>query len=61
MPCITPHLTSAMAMFGFFASFYVVLLILETWFANRPFIVAQAQQRTDLLGRVLPPADPGLP
>ena len=48
---ITPHLTSAMAMFGFFASFYVVLLILETWFAYRPFIVEQAQTRTDLLGR----------
>jgi len=48
---ITPHLTSAMAMFGFFASFYVVLLILETWFAYRPFIVEQAQKRTDLLGR----------
>jgi Ni/Fe-hydrogenase subunit HybB-like protein len=48
---LTPHLSSAMAMFGFFASFYVVLLIIETWFANRPFIVAQAQQRFDLLGR----------
>jgi len=48
---ITPHLTSAMAMFGFFASFYVILLIIEGWFANRPFIVEQAQTRTDLLGR----------
>ncbi len=48
---ITPHLTSAMAMFGFFATFYVVLLILETWFAYRPFIVEQAQTRKDLLGR----------
>ena len=48
---ITPHLTSAMAMFGFFASFYVALLILEGWFAYRPFIVEQAQERTDLLGR----------
>jgi len=48
---ITPHLSSAMAMFGFFASFYVVLLILEGWFAYRPFIVKQAQERTGLLGR----------
>ncbi len=48
---ITPHLTSAMAMFGFFASFYVALLILEGWFAYRPFIVGQAQTRTGLLGR----------
>jgi Ni/Fe-hydrogenase subunit HybB-like protein len=47
---ITPHLTSAMAAFGFFASFYVALLILEGWFAYRPFIVEQAQKRTGLLG-----------
>jgi Ni/Fe-hydrogenase subunit HybB-like protein len=49
---ITPHLTSAMAMFGFFATFYVVLLMLEIWFAYRPYIVEQAQQRKDLLGKV---------
>jgi Ni/Fe-hydrogenase subunit HybB-like protein len=48
---ITPHLTSAMAMFGFFASFYVALLILEGWFAYRPFIVDQARERTGLLGK----------
>jgi len=48
---ITPHLTSAMAMFGFFASFYVGLLILEGWFAYRPFIVEQAQKRSGLPGR----------
>jgi predicted membrane protein len=42
----TPHLTSAMAMFGFFASFYVGLLILEGWFAYRPYIVEQARRRT---------------
>ena len=36
---ITPHLTSAMAMFGYFASFYVVLLMLEGWFVFRPYIV----------------------
>jgi Ni/Fe-hydrogenase subunit HybB-like protein len=49
---ITPHLTSAMAMFGFFATFYVVLLMLELWFAYRPYIVEQAQKRNDLLGKV---------
>src|SRR5512141_3007331 len=38
---ITPHLTSAMAMFGFFATFYVVLLMLEIWFAYRVYIVEQ--------------------
>ncbi len=49
---ITPHLTSAMAMFGFFATFYVVLLMLEIWFTYRPYIVEQAQKRADLLGKV---------
>ena len=49
---LTPHWTSAMAAFGYFASFYVLLLILETWFAYRPYIVAQAQHRNDLLGRI---------
>jgi formate-dependent nitrite reductase membrane component NrfD len=41
---ITPHLTSAMAMFGFFATFYVVLLMLEIWFAYRRYIVEQATE-----------------
>jgi len=49
---ITPHFTSAMAMFGFFATFYVLLLMLEIWFAYRPYIVEQAQKRSDLLGKV---------
>lgn len=47
---ITPHWTSAMAMFGFFATFYLVLLLVETWFAFRPYIVEQAQQRRGLSG-----------
>ncbi len=47
---LTPHWTSAMAMFGYIASFYVGLLLLETWFAYRPFIVAEAQRRRGVLG-----------
>jgi Ni/Fe-hydrogenase subunit HybB-like protein len=47
---LTPHWTSAMAMFGYFASFYIVLLLLETWFAFRPYIVEQAQRRKGLTG-----------
>jgi Ni/Fe-hydrogenase subunit HybB-like protein len=39
-------------MFGFFATFYVFLLMLEIWFAYRPYIVEQAQKRTDMLGKV---------
>jgi Ni/Fe-hydrogenase subunit HybB-like protein len=47
---LTPHWTSAMAMFGYFATFYIVLLMIETWFAFRPYIVEQAQKRRGLLG-----------
>jgi len=47
---LTPHWTSAMAMFGYFATFYIVLLMVETWFAFRPHIVEQARKRKGLLG-----------
>jgi Ni/Fe-hydrogenase subunit HybB-like protein len=47
---LTPHWSSAMAVFGYFASFYIVLLVLETWFAFRPYIVEQAQKRGGALG-----------
>ena len=47
---LTPHLTSAMAVFGYFATFYIVLLVMETWFAFRPHIVEQAQKRNGLRG-----------
>jgi Ni/Fe-hydrogenase subunit HybB-like protein len=45
---VTPHLTSAFAMFGFFAAFYTVLLILEVWFVFRADNVARAQNSTGL-------------
>ncbi len=51
-PMITPHTTSAFAVFGYAAAFYVILLLLENWFVFRPHIVKQAQQRTGLLGLV---------
>jgi len=47
---LTPHWTSAMAMFGYFATFYIVLLMVETWFAFRPYIVEQARKRKGVLG-----------
>jgi Ni/Fe-hydrogenase subunit HybB-like protein len=49
---LTPHWTSAMAMFGYFATFYIVLLMVETWFAFRPYVVEQAQNRKGMLGAV---------
>jgi Ni/Fe-hydrogenase subunit HybB-like protein len=47
---LTPHLTSAMAMFGYFATFYIVLLLVETWFAFRPYVVEHARKRKGVLG-----------
>src|ERR1019366_267188 len=47
---ITPHTSSAFAVFAYAAAFYVILLLLETWFVFRPHIVHEAQQRTGLLG-----------
>ena len=47
---ITPHTTSAFAIFGYAAGFYVILLVLENWFVFRPYIVQQAQARRGLLG-----------
>lgn len=47
---LTPHLTSAMAVFGYFAGFYILLLMLESWFAFRPYIVEQAQKAGGVLG-----------
>jgi len=41
---ITPHLTSAFAIFGYAASFYTVLLLLENWFVYRPQIVQIAME-----------------
>ena len=46
---ITPHTTSAFAVFGYAAGFYIILLMLETWFVFRPHIVHQAQQQTGIM------------
>lgn len=43
---VTPHLTSAFAMFGFFAAFYTILLVLECWFVFRPDNVRRAKSST---------------
>src|SRR6202795_625735 len=49
---ITPHLTSAMAAFGYAASFYTALLVLEVWFAFRPHFVEQAQKGQGFAARI---------
>jgi Ni/Fe-hydrogenase subunit HybB-like protein len=43
---ITPHWTSAMAAFGYVAGFYLVVLLLEVWFAFRSDMVAMAKVAT---------------
>lgn len=45
---VTPHLTSAFAVFGFFAAFYTIILVLEVWFVFRSDNVARAQNSTGL-------------
>jgi Ni/Fe-hydrogenase subunit HybB-like protein len=45
---ITPHLTSAFAMFGYFAAFYVILLLLECWFVFRQDNVARANSASGI-------------
>jgi len=46
---VTPHVTSAFAVFGYAAGFYIILLLLETWFVFRPQIVHQSKKQTGLL------------
>jgi len=47
---LTPHLTSAMAMFGFVYLWYLLaVLVIEIWLEWRPHIVEQAQTRTGIL------------
>jgi len=46
---ITPHITSSFAIFAYAALFYVILLMLETWFVFRPQIVHEAQHAKGVL------------
>ncbi len=48
---LTPHWSSAFAMFGFFAAFYTVLLAIEIWFAFREDIVRMSRRVPGLLGQ----------
>src|SRR5664280_2424131 len=55
---ITPHVTSAFAIFGYAAAFYIILLVIETWFVFRPHIcllytsdAADEEDSVDLGGR----------
>ena len=45
---ITPHLTSAMSIFGYVYSGYMVLLIIELWLTYRPYFVEKATTTSGL-------------
>ena len=48
---VTPHSTSAMAMFGFVYLWYLLaVLVIEIWLEYRAHIVAQAQSRSGFMG-----------
>jgi Ni/Fe-hydrogenase subunit HybB-like protein len=49
---ITPHTTSAMSVFGYVYSGYMVLLIVELWLTYREFFIDMAKKTTGLLGTV---------
>ncbi len=50
---ITPHLTSAMAIFGFVYLWYLmVVLLLEIWFDYRRDLVLWSQEKTGVMRRV---------
>jgi Ni/Fe-hydrogenase subunit HybB-like protein len=44
----TPHLTSAMSIFGYIYSSYLILLMLEIWLIYRPYFIQQANSTTGL-------------
>ena len=48
----TPHLTSAMAGFGYIYSFYLIVVLLEIWFVYRQDMVNYAQNSTSGVARL---------
>ena len=46
---VTPHLTSAMSIFGYVYSGYLLLLMIEIWLIYRAFFIAEAQRSSGLM------------
>jgi Ni/Fe-hydrogenase subunit HybB-like protein len=44
----TPHLTSAMSIFGYIYTSYLILLMLEIWLIYRPYFIQKANSTTGL-------------
>ncbi len=49
---VRPNFLSAMSVFGFIYSFYMVLLLLEIWFIHRPVIVDLSRNASTATGRL---------
>ena len=45
---VTPHVTSAMSIFGYVWGGYMVLLLLEIWFIYRPYFVHKANETSGM-------------
>jgi Ni/Fe-hydrogenase subunit HybB-like protein len=48
----TPHLTSAMSIFGFVYSGYLLLLMIEIWLIYRPYFIRKANETHGVMGFV---------
>lgn len=49
---VTPHLTSAMSIFGYVWGGYMVILMLEIWLIYRKFFIQKANEASGFMGRV---------
>ena len=49
---VTPHLTSAMSIFGYVWGGYMVLLAVEIWLIYRKFFIRKANESSRFMGRV---------
>lgn len=49
----TPHLTSAMSLFGYVYGAYMILLMIEIWLIYRAFIIEQAKKTKNFIWKAL--------
>ena len=49
---VTPHLTSAMSIFGYVWLGYMVVLVLEIWFIYRPFFIKRIGETTGFAQKI---------
>ena len=49
---VTPHVTSAMSIFGYVWAGYMVLLLFETWLIYREFFIRKANETDGMAGRI---------